>query len=358
MGFVRPEYLLAGLLVLPAVFAFWYAGYRARKAARRAYGDSTLVDRFSRPLSSTAEYGLLGGLVVAASLLVMAAAGPVMKNNPERIPNGTVQVVVVLDVSKSMLAEDYRESMPSDWSGHKPGENGVNGSRGSRMDMARYQIERMMKDLAGNQLGIVTYTGEGFCQADLTTDFSALRFVVREWVQVGNAPGGGSDYARGLKEALETFKRDPDPKKTRIIALMSDGGFTGVPEELAEVIKEINAEGVKVVIVGIGTPGSHSIPIYQNGQLKGYMQKDGNPVTTSFEEANLRALQGQTNGVYHHVDLDAGSQVVNIDWASTIGGFRTELKESHVYTYFVVAALVLLAVLSLAGAYARRKDRV
>ena len=354
-AFIRPEYLLAVFAVLPAVFAFWFAGYRARNAARKAYGDSKLVDRYSKPLSKKAEYGLLAGLLTAATLLVMAAAGPVLKNNPERLPNGTVQVVVVLDVSQSMKAEDYRESMPSDWSGFKPGENTVNGPRGSRMDMAKYQIERIMKDIVGNQLGLVLYTGEGFPQADLQSDFSALKFVLREWVAVGNAPGGGSDYARGLKVALDTFKRDPDPNKTKIIVLMSDGGFTGVPEELTEVVKDINAEGVKVVIVGIGTPGAHAIPIYENGQLKGYMKKDDAPVTTSFEEANLRALQAQTNGRYHHVNLDASSQVLNIDWAATLGGFRTELRESNLYVYFVSVALVLLTVIGLAG-LARRRD--
>lgn len=355
MGFVRPEYLLALAVVLPAAFAFWFAGYRARQAARKAYGDSRLVDKRTKPLSRLVEFSTLGALMTAATLLVLALCGPVLQNNPERIPNGTLQVVVVLDVSKSMLAEDYRESMPSDWSGHpKDGSTGVNGPRGSRMDMAKYQIERIMRDITGNQLGYVTYTGEGFPQAPLTTDFNALKFVLREWVKVGNAPGGGSDYARGLKVALESFKEDHDPNKTKVIVLMSDGGFTGVPEELAEVIKEINKQGVKVVIVGIGTPGAHAIPIYQGDLLKGYMQKDGKPVTTSFEEDNLRRLQGETNGVYHHVDIDAQSQAVNIDWASTLGGFRTELKESHIYVYFVGVAMALLTLVSLASLLSKR----
>lgn len=355
MGFVRPEFLIAALVVLPAVFALWFANYRARKAARRAYGDSKLVDKRSKPLSRMAEMTTLGALMTAAALLVVAAAGPVLPNNPERIPNGTLQVVVVLDVSKSMLAEDYRESMPADWSGHpKEGSTGVNGPRGSRMDMAKYQIERIMKDIAGNQLGYVAYTGEGFPQAPLTTDFNALRFVLREWVKVGNAPGGGSDYARGLKVALDSFKEDKDPNKTKVIVLMSDGGFTGLPEELQEVVKEINAQGVKLVIVGIGTPGAHAIPIYQGDQLKGYMQKDGKPVTTSFEEDNLRRLQGETNGVYHHVDIDSKSQAINIDWAGTLGGFRIEMKESHIYAYFVSVALVLLTAVCLASLFSKR----
>ncbi len=354
MGFVRPEYLLAAVVVLPAVLAFWFAGYRARKQARKAYGDSKLVDKLSKPLSPLVEFSTLAALMTAAALLVLAVAGPVLQNKPERIPNGTLQVVVVLDVSKSMLAEDYRESMPSDWSGHNPEGTGVNGPRGSRMDMAKYQIERIMKDIAGNQLGYVTYTGEGFPQAPLTTDFNALKFVLREWVKVGNAPGGGSDYARGLKVALQSFKEDNDPSKTKVIVLMSDGGFTGIPEELADVVKEINAQGVKLVIVGIGTPGSHAIPIYQGNQLKGYMQKEGKPVTTSFEEDNLRRLQGETGGVYHHVDIDAQSQAVAIDWAATLGGFRTELKESHIYVYLVGAALALLTLVSLASLVSKR----
>jgi hypothetical protein len=349
MNFMHAEYLLALGVILPAVFLLAWAGFRAKLAARQRYGETRLVDRYTRRV--TLAKHMVGAALWAATaaLLVVAAAGPTLPETPDQVRAGTMQVIVVLDVSKSSGAEDYRGKMPGSPAGSAPSD----GPSGARIDMAKYQILQIMQSISGNELGVVTYQGEGFAQSDLTTDFTALKFVVQHFVKVGSAPGGGSDFARGLKTAVEAFKRDEAPNKERVIVLFSDGGFTGDSAELAEVLALMKKENIKLVIVGTGGTTPTPIPVYDGRVFKGYLQKEGTVVTTTIEEGPLRQVAAYTGAEYHY--LAPGQTDLNIHWANTLGGSRTEPRVAHVYPYFVGAALVLLVLLSLSG-LSRKRD--
>lgn len=351
IGYQHPT-LLAFFLCVPLVALFCYCGYVLRAEARKAYGQAKLLDRYMRTPSTLLEWAMAFGWVTVSCLLAYAAAGPYLMNSPERIPTGTVQAVVVLDVSKSMLAEDYRQSMPTA-NGEK---TEIVGPWGSRLDMAKYQIEQIMNACEGNQVGIVNYMGDGFNQAPLTTDYSSLRWVLQNWVKIGNATGGGSNYASGLMEAIKTFQRDDNPDKKKVIVLFSDGGFTGQPAELEQAVEMINKLNIKLVVVGIGTPGANAIPIYQNNQLKGFLTKDDKPVVTSLDEAPLRDLAARTGGTYQHVGNESESQTLKIDWGGLLGGFRVEMRQTPIYHWFVNAAGILIVLLALSGLLSRSRS--
>lgn len=349
MQFVHAEYLLALGVVLPAVFLIAWAGFRAKLAARRQYGETRLVDRYTKRV--TLAKHLVGSMLWAgtAALLVVAASGPTLPETPDQVRAGTMQVIVVMDVSKSSGAEDYRGKMP----GSPPGSTVADGPSGSRVDMTKYQILQIMQAISGNELGVVTYQGEGFAQSDLTSDFTALRFVVKSFVRVGGAPGGGSDFARGLRTALDAFKRDEAPNKQRVIVMFSDGGFTGDAAELQQVLSDIEKAGIKLVIVGVGGTTPTPIPQYDGNVFRSYLQQKGNVVTTTIDEAPLRQLSAATGAEYHY--LAPGQTDLNIRWANTLGGSRTEPRVAHIYAYFLGVALLLLIVLSLSG-LSRKRD--
>lgn len=338
MSFANPFYLL-GLLVLVPVVGLWLLGYRARVLTRDGYMEKRLDN--SPRWTLRAQWFNLAAWTLAFALLVMAAAGPKITGAPQSVPAGTLQVVVVLDVSKSMAPEDYRYTMPDN--GNK---TEIVGPYGSRLDMAKYLIKDMMGNIRGNELGVVTYTGEGFPQADLSHDFVALKFIVEKAIRIGGAPGGGSDYARGLKEALATFKRDEDPNKQKVIVLMSDGGFTGDQAELAAVLEELRKNNVRLIVLGLGTPQNQPIPIYVNNQLVGYEQLKEDQ-STALLEAPLRQLAQDAQGEYAHVG--PGDTPPNLSWPSRLAGSKAESHETPIYQYPLVAGLILLIVLSLTG---------
>lgn len=352
MHFTHMEFAWLALL-LPVLGAALYAGHKLRMQAKRVYGTQNLLERFQRQgqKRTVPSWMHMLGIFSVGALLVIAAMGPTSNTTKVRVSDGSVQAVVVLDVSRSMAAEDYRESMPAD-AGQKPD---LNQPWGSRLDMAKYQILKIMQSIQGNQLGIVNYAEKGFPQADLTPDFTALDFIVRNWVTQGNAPGEGSHYDNGINEALDMFKRDADPSKKKVVILISDGGFDGKPDELAKTVEELNKQNVKVVIIGVGMPGANAIPIYVDGKLTGYMKVEDKVITTSYEEDNLRQLAAMTRGNYHHVDTTPGSQKIAIDWSNEVGGSRIEMRGTPLFPYFGGAALGIAVILSIAG-LVRKKD--
>jgi Ca-activated chloride channel family protein len=338
MNFVNPIYLL-GLIVLVPVVGLWLLGYRSRVLTRHGYMEKRL-DHSPR-WTMRSQWFNLAAWTLASALLVMAAAGPKITGAPQSVPAGTLQVVVVLDVSKSMAPEDYRYTMPDN--GNK---TEIVGPFGSRLDMAKFLIKDLMKNIRGNELGIVTYTGEGFAQADLSHDFVALKFIAEKAIRIAAAPGGGSDYARGLTEALATFKRDEDPNKQKVIVLMSDGGFTGDQAELQAVVEELRKNKVRLIVLGLGTPQNQPIPIYVNNQLVGYEQLKEDQ-STAILEAPLRQLAGDAQGEYAYVG--PGDATANLSWPSRLAGSKAESHETPIYQYPLVAGLILLIGLSLTG---------
>ncbi len=363
LGFTHPEFFWL-LTLLPVAVLALVGGYFARRGAEKAYGNDTQMYKYGAKPRRWLDNVLTGGWLVVVLGIVLTAAGPTSNNTPVRVPEGTVQAIPVVDVSKSTAAEDYREAMPAD-AGERPD---INQPWGRRIDMAKYQIYKIMKAIEGNQLGLVTYTEEGFAQGELTTDFFALRFVLEKWVDVGSAPGNGSNFAKGLEEAIAMFDRKKVDGKQKVIILISDGGFTNDKgeeirasgdERLTKALEEMRKRDIKLVIIGVGIPGKNAIPVYENGKLMGYMkdEKSGEQITTSFDADNLRDLATATGAKFHHIELDSASQTVPIDWANELGGSRIEMKQTELFLYFAGGTLGLATILVLLSLTRRWRSR-
>lgn len=356
-----PQFLGAGLLAVVLCALFLRAGYRARKAARLSYGESRLVDRYSRPLSPRLEALIFFGYAFAIVLLSLAAAAPVMQGAAVRALAGSLDVVVVSDVSRSMASEEYRPFMPA--RDGVPAEQ-VAGAYGSRLDFVKHTIEsRIMPAISRNRLGIITYSGLGFTQAELSYDHASLRWILRHWMPVGGAPGNGSDFASGLKEALQLFA-DPaalsvppsgTEERERVIVLFSDGGFTGSQDDLRLITSELLRRRVRLVIIGVGGNQPSAIPQYSaSGEMSGNLMRDGQTVLTHFEEEPLLALRAAADGEYIRL---APGDTLNIDWASVLAGGRVEIGERHLFIFPLLAALVLLGILQIRGIFRRTKSK-
>jgi len=351
MDFANPEYLwlLSGVPLLALVL---FAAYRARmriseqfRPARFRVGENKSVRDYK-----VVEIIFNGGMLAAAALMIFALAAPYQNDKPVTVPEGPVQAAFVVDVSRSMAAEDYRHHMPAS-AGPVPD---LNAPWGSRLHMAKFQMGEIMNAIAGNEIGVVTYTAHGFAQAVPSKDQSALRFVLKHWVKIGSAPGDGSDYASGINTALDLLKQNENSSKQKVIILFTDGGFTGNRKEIAAAVERLKEENTKLVIVGIGTPGEHAIPLYEGGILKGPMMVDGRTVTTSYEEDDIRELMRMSGAAYKHIELDVQSQTVTVDWMTTISGSTTVFERRMLDRYLAGAAYALISIMVLSGIFLRR----
>lgn len=207
-----------------------------------------------------------------------------------------------------------------------------------------------------NKVGIVNYTGEGFVQYDLTTDYGAVDWVFEHWMRIGQAPGGGSDYASGLRVALNLFKDEGTNGKEKVILLWTDGGFTGNPQDLQKVLADLNQAGVRIIIVGLGSSNPTPIRLYSTeGQFTGYFQKDGQVITTAIDEASCQTLKSLTGGEY--IRLDPENPKLDIAWSKAFGASQVEKHEDPAFQYPLGAA-ILAALALLALGIARRQSKL
>ncbi len=352
LHFLHPQYLSALWLIVPAALCLLYLSFVLRRKARRSFGEEELLARTSRPLKLAGEAALATLWVALLTLLVIAASGPVTRSLPTSIKAGSLQVICIMDVSKSMAAEDYRAIMPM--KDGKPPEL-VPGPYGTRLDYAKYIVQsQLMPSLTGNQLGIVTYSGAGWEQVPLTDEWRSTKWVMDNFIFIGNAPGGGSHFDEGLMKALEMFDRDKISGREQVIVLFTDGGFSGDKEILSKALAAVKQKGIRMIIVGLGSPTPTPIPVYNpQGQAVDLFKLDGQVAMTSRDDAGLADLQLQSGAELIKLE-PTGGNTLHISWAATLGGSKAESQDNPVFQYPLALALILLTALFMRGILPRR----
>jgi Ca-activated chloride channel family protein len=286
LEFLNPKVLWA-MFVLPCVLGVIVWGLMRRKAILKEFGTMELLAQFSRfPFNRKILYQKLS-IILCLALLISATARPLLSGNSDQIKKGTLDVVAVLDVSKSMAAED-------------------SGPRVSRFERAKNVLLKSFPDLAGNRLGIVTFAGSSFPQAELTDDFHALTFVLNNWVGVDSAPSQGSNIGKGLSEAVQCFEEN---EKKKIILLFSDGGHVR-PDNLEGILIDIAARSITVITVGLGSQSGSKIPVYEEGKFKEWFKMEGKEVVTRLNDEVLREISLAAEGKY--IQLISGKELHEI----------------------------------------------
>ncbi len=351
-------------MVLACVLGWWLM-----RSLRNAYADPENLKRTTREVSFFGFLVKTIGWSLVAFLVAVALAEPFEKNVDVTVPEGSLHVVTIFDVSNSMAAEDYRFVLPT-----KDGGPPI-GPHGARLQMAKIVFtEQVFKAIPGNKIGMVTFTGEGYPQAPLCEDYGTLRFILNHWMGLLSAPGDGSDYVQGMKVALETLRRDFDPSKNNVILLFSDGGKPDFKsgeidqgkwtEEFNKMVAEVNAlraqsnGKLKVVVVGMGSHTEQMIPLYdpRTWERAGWWPQGEPPAKTKLDEEALKQLATATGGDYLWLNTD-GSAQINKDWASVLGGNKTLKGKNPMDWYAIAAAASLFALLIMRGLF-RRTDQL
>lgn len=268
---------LAPVAFLAVLAVGWLFGRWQRKFLLR-FGSLETLKRFSKFGSRMRSAVFLG---LALALAFLAASEPSMdsgKTTTSRTFNG----IIVLDVSRSMLAEDV------------PGEI-------SRTSLAAKAARELLDAYPSGLVGLVVFTDE--TQVYLPTrDHEALKILLDEQADPYLAKGAGSDIAAGLETAAEIIEGSEIPLQT--VVLLSDGGELSERSALASFAKELNLLGLRVVTGGLGGLQPVRIPVRnEDGSLKGYYSQSskGGFVYTSLNESSLRFLADQTGGAYQRI---------------------------------------------------------
>lgn len=288
-------WLLAFVPVL-ALGTLWLAFLR-NKSILRGHGDPKLIGRFIEGISLRRLAAKVLALSLALSLLALSLARPVQESGKTEFPMGTINVVAVMDVSRSMAVPDYAGKLPAPF------------AEGRRLDMARYLIStQILPTLSYNRLGIVTFAGAAFPQAFVTDDMPPLDWVVKHAIEVGSAPGEGSELGKAFDLAFEILDLDAKPAHRNIIVLFSDGGNDTSAEDMALIIRELKKRDIDLIVVGLGKTTQSPIPTrllseqdrYSNSN-KQFYEVNGEVVTSRLDENVLLLLKNAVNGRYVRV---------------------------------------------------------
>ena len=327
MRFAEPQVLWL-LLALPLTgFAAWLSAFRKRRALIRFAGGLQTLRRFDGEISRHLRVVKVLLLQLALLAIVLAAARPQWGVLVEEVRHVGVDVVILLDTSLSMAAEDIAPN---------------------RLELARDEIDTLLDSLAGNRVALITFAGLPTLACPLTVDHGAVRLfldaVEPEVVQVP-----GTALAEAIQLGIDAFG-DPGEDgldRSRALVLFTDG--EDHEGGIDEVLPELKKYGVLVHAVGVGTARGVPIPVTLGSDgLSGYKKDaEGRLVTTRLDESVLQQLALETAGNYYAAT--AGGREVE-ELISTIGemnaaefgaALRTRYRERYqIPLLFALCALV------------------
>ena len=339
MTFAAPYFLLGTLLSLVVGGLLLFGSVSLRRAVRR-FGepDRVYALQTSDPSTRRAYKGLL--LVLATALAFVAAARPQYGKGTRLIPATNIDVVIVLDFSKSMYAQDVEPS---------------------RIFRAKVEVSRLVKDLPGARFGGVAFAGEPM-GLPLSADGSAIAQFFRQ-LDPNDMPVGGTAIARALDHARNLLNRDPkSADHKRIILLITDGeDLEGDPVAVA---RSIGGEGTTVHVVQIGGRTPERIPeVGPDGKILGFRtDHNGRPLTTALSvdgEKQLSEIATWTPGG-RIVRAERGATGIDKIAAEIRAQMKGELSErvetvyADIYFWPLGIAIFLLFLETVLGESARR----
>lgn len=306
--------------------AFWWilaliglAFVWAHRALRRARIQNALMharafERIAKSWSPRRDSARFSLIAVACFGLIIASAQPQWGEQTRQVQRKGTDIVVVLDASRSMLAEDIGPD---------------------RMQAATRELSNLLSLLEGDRVGLVVFAGVAFTQSPLTSDYSAIRLYL-DRVNPNAISAQGTAIGDGIKEAhkLLTGGHDPDFRRAphQMILVVSDGeDHETNPVEAAYAAYE---DGILTYTVGVGTAAGGRIPLRdRNRQFERYLSdRDGNVVNTRLEDAQLHEIASAGGGNYLHFDgLNSTAPAL----ASTINRFDEAYLSSTLRAHYV-----------------------
>lgn len=269
--------MLLWLVPAAGILWFWMAARRDRRLD--LFMSDTMRRKLGPPAARWRLQWQLSLLLAGLFLLILALARPQWGMREERVYQRGRNLLVALDVSRSMLARDLHPN---------------------RLGRAKADILDLVQALNGDRIGLLTFRGKAVLLCPLTTDY-AFFLQILENADIDSAPAGETSLGDALRKAMSAFESDSGGQKA--IVLISDGeDLAGQALAAAE---EAKKQGIVVFTVGLGNPAGARIPGEKSGEFMNYQGKE---VVTKLDHEVLRKIADITGGYYvpvgmHHADL-------------------------------------------------------
>ena len=271
--FADPHWFWA-LGLLPVVAALAWMASRSRRRALESFADPELARRLTDSVDGTARRWKTAFRLLAFALLCVALARPQFGTRVETVRSVGQDIVVALDLSRSMLAEDVAPN---------------------RLERARLAVLRLIRQLDGDRIGLVAFAADAFVQSPLTVDYGAAAMFL-DAMEPDLMPVQGTDLGAALRVSLDALEESG--REARVVVLVTDGEHH--EGELATELQRADEAGVAVYLVGVGSPEGSPIPVYRpDGTRQGFFRdEEGNVVTTRLVEETFQRMVRDVGATY------------------------------------------------------------
>lgn len=322
INFAQAQYLIL-LLLVPLFFVAYAVMRHFRKKRLAKLGDPVLVKELMPSVSASKGWVRVTLFALAFFFFIIGLSRPqIGAKLKERNIKG-VEIMIALDVSNSMMAEDYSPN---------------------RLERAKLAISSLVDKLRDDRIGLVVFAGTSFVQLPVTTDYASAKMFLNS-INTESVPIQGTALGEALMTCIRSFSNQSE--RSRVIIVITDG--ENHEDDPVAVARQAAGMGIKVFTIGVGSPEGKPIP-YHGELLK---DKDGNIVVTKLDEKVLRDIASAGKGAYVRAGMSEFGLNPIVD---DIRKMDEEMFSSVVFEefdeqfmYFFAIALVFLAVEMLIG---------
>lgn len=334
MRFANPMFLW-GILAIPFLAMLFGIAYRRRVAMAQRFASLPMLSKIATTVNPWMRITKLTLVLTALGLLFLALARPQWGRKVELVKRNGLDILLVQDISLSMLAQDIQPS---------------------RLTRAKHEISGFLENLKGDRIGLIAFSGEARILCPMTLDYGAARIFLNELEPGYLLPG--TDIAGAIEKGIQAFDGARSSSKYQVMVLLTDGEEHD-PKAIEAAQKAKNL-GITIYTIGIGSRDGVPIPV-SDGKGGSSYKKDrfGNIVTTRLEESTLIQIASETGGRYYYAgpgefQLQKVLEDISNREKQEIQGQQMEQYQDR-YQWPLAAALLFLIMEGVIPDRARRK---
>lgn len=277
--FEEPQYLYL-FIIVPFLVIIHYTTNLYRQKRIKKYGDLELLKALMLNVSSMRREIKTWLMLLAFSFLIVTLARPQFGTKTEIKQRKGIEAIIAMDISNSMLAEDVKPS---------------------RLDKAKMLVSSIVDKMTDDKIGLIVYAGEAFTQLPITSDYVSAKMFL-ETISPSMITTQGTDIKQAIELAARSFTPNNDVSKAIFVITDGEDNEGGV----LEAVEQVTKEGIKVYVLGVGSPQGAPIPIEGTSQY--IVDNSGNVVVSKLNEDMCREIAKYGGGAYIYVDNSTTAQ--------------------------------------------------
>ena len=324
MRIAQIDFIYVLLILLPLLIVFYWFVLRMKRKAKERFGNLALIQKLSLSFSPKKQRWKVDLILLGVFFLLFSLARPQVGTKLTLMKREGVDIVIAMDVSLSMLAEDIKPN---------------------RLEKAKQEVNGLISRMRGDRVGLVAFAGVPFIQCPLTLDYSAAKMFL-DIIDVNLIPQPGTAVGDAIRTSVQAFNQKE--RKYKVLILLTDGeDHDSDPLGAAE---EASKEGIRIYTIGIGSVQGEPIPLKDNqGQVTGFKKdKEASVVVTKLDEVTLQKIALTTGGKYYHatsgeMELDKiYDEISKMEKKELEGKLLTQYEDR--YQYFLLLSVLFLTI--------------